>query len=268
MFKWKLSKVWWTKSQLTLDSEWFSRGNVGFSQSGASLVVMVAANWLSASSWGPGPPLAIILPSFGSGCVWWTAFATHNSPAFWPDTHCLSEQSGLCICMGASFLQAHPCMRVCVCAQATAPFAASPHELWLTAVSMSEVRARLAMLSFTVTGTSLVCACGLRAQGLARCVVPALTLCPRSRPVPSFTLRKSKLNKWPDRCSAGETPNLLREAQACRKFQMVWSLVEKFWVCLGSVFLEMYFKHKNLLEQSALSVNCGDTAQIWQQIKD
>lgn len=30
----------------------------------------------------------------------------------------------------------------------------------------------------------------------------------------------------------------------------------------------MYFKHKDLLEQSALSVNCGDTAQIWQHIKD
>lgn len=58
MFKWKLSKVWWTKSQLTLGSEWFGRGNVGFSQSEASLVVMVAADWLSASSWGPGPPLS------------------------------------------------------------------------------------------------------------------------------------------------------------------------------------------------------------------
>lgn len=64
MFQWKLSKVWWTKSQLTLGSEWFSRGNVGFSQSEASLVVMVAADWLSASSWGPAPP-----PPWPSFCL-------------------------------------------------------------------------------------------------------------------------------------------------------------------------------------------------------
>lgn len=66
----------------------------------------------------PWLSFGVILPSFGWGCVWWTAFATHNSPAPWPDTQCLSEQEGLCI-LDASFLQAYPrtlvCLSVCAC---------------------------------------------------------------------------------------------------------------------------------------------------------
>lgn len=120
----------------------------------------------------------------------------------------------------------------CVCVRARRRlhrFAACPHELWLTAVSMSEVRARLAMLSFTVTGTSLVCV-QPAGSGFGRTCDASATLCPRSRPVPSSTFRKSKLNKWSDRCCEGNTLLFKRKAGLGR-VENGFIPVEKFWVC-------------------------------------
>lgn len=131
-------------------------GNVRFSQSEASLVATVPVDWLKTSSWGPGLPSASFCLALAQDVCdgQRLQLITLQRPGLTPSV-CLSRKA-FAFWMPAFCKLIRVCKCVCV-HRRMHRFAASPHELWLTAVSMSEVRARLAMLSFTVTGTSLVC---------------------------------------------------------------------------------------------------------------
>lgn len=93
-------------------------------------------------------------------------------------THLFSWALRSCELWPCQLLQIYPCLQtvlcecmcvfvcVCVCACAQPLLRASLHGMWLPALSMSEVWARLSMLPLAVRGTSLVC-CSPTGWGLA-----------------------------------------------------------------------------------------------------